>query len=75
MYDNNTVFLDALHPDMLTKLNTQHKNLRDFSWVSSGAISSVKNQVSSVKNQVSQLSGTVGQFCHEPSMLCVKKHN
>jgi hypothetical protein len=48
-YDNNTVFLDALHPDMLTKLNTQHKNLRDFSWVSSGAISSVKNQVSSVK--------------------------
>jgi hypothetical protein len=50
VYDNNTVFLDALHPDMLTKLNTQHKNLRDFSWVSSGAISSVKNQVSSVKN-------------------------
>ena len=46
MYDNNTLFLDSLHPDMLTRLDTHQANTRDFSWISSGAISSVKNQVS-----------------------------
>ena len=43
-YDNNTVFLDSLHPDMLTKLASQEPSPREFSWVSSGAVSSVKNQ-------------------------------
>jgi Papain family cysteine protease len=43
-YDNNTVFLEDLHPDMLTKLENQEPGLKEFSWVSSGAVSSVKNQ-------------------------------
>ena len=38
----NTIFLDSLHLDMLTKLDSPRKNQREFSWVSSGG--SFKNQ-------------------------------